>query len=157
MSVKCAGIALAETLLAVVASAVLATLAVAIWQSQTVARHVASAAQDVRPVMEAVARAYSESGEPPRKRSDAGLDPDPASHRFRYLESVDVRDGVVSLYFGHRANPSIAGHTLRLEPSLDHDETGVRWRCVEPSPDAGSAAVPRRHWPGICGDDSREK
>lgn len=144
------GISLPETLLAVATSAVLASLAVAIWQSQTVARHVASASADVRPIMRAVADTYLESGEPPRAHADAGVDPDPASHRSRYLESVDVRNGVISLYFGHRANPSIAGRTLRLEPILDHASSSIQWNCLEPVQGASSASVPSRHWPDIC-------
>ena len=150
MTSRHVGVTLPETLLAVITSSVLAALAVAVWQSQTVARHVTSAADDVQPIMDAVAQAYTASAEPPRQRADAGLDPDPAAHRSRYLESVDVRDGVVSLYFGHRANPSIAGRTLRLESSLDINGERVHWHCGDTVPDAGSAAVPRRHWPDIC-------
>ena len=145
-----AGISLPETLLAIATTAILAALAVAVWQTHTVARHVDSAVDVVRPILTVVARAYLESGEPPRRNADAGLAADPASHRSRYLESVDVRDGTVSLYFGHRANPSIAGRTLRIEARLDEARAQVLWQCLEVSPDDRSPALPRRYWPELC-------
>jgi hypothetical protein len=82
------------------------------------------------PVKLAVGDAYSRTGKLPEDNRAAGLPP-PAAIRSRYVTSINIRNGVISIllsdYIG--GYPSMDGVTLTLTPAKITPEA-IEWKCA---------------------------
>src|SRR5690606_7471728 len=111
--------------------------------------------------------AFLNTGEAPADRAAAGMSALPEDTQGKYVQSVDVQDGVVIVTFGNEVNRIIDGLTLTLTPYETANLTVV-WRCGNAAQPAntqemgtagnGNAAtyiaptVPNNYLPASCRD-----
>jgi Tfp pilus assembly protein PilE len=122
---------------------ILAAIAVPAYQDYVIRSQVSEGLILAGPTRAMVADAYAQSGQWPDPES---LDVEGA----RYVESVQVGDGVISIRYGKGAHPSIAGSTLSLHAT--GSPTGeVTWDCgyASPASRAGTDVSPK-HLPSEC-------
>lgn len=127
---------------AVATVGILAAIAIPAYQDYTIRAQVTEGLNLAAPVKAAVAESYASRGALPRDRGAAGLPPPPAADTARYVDTLDVAGGVISMTFGKEANARIRGKTLVLSPyTTSGGDLG--WRCgYAPLPAGARALVP---------------
>jgi hypothetical protein len=86
------------------------------------------------PTKARVAAAFLADGEAPADRLEAGLSGAAGDSAGKYVTSVGVTDGVITVTYGYSASAQIAGLTFTMTP-YETSNFGVVWRC-------GSAPAP---------------
>ena len=89
----------------------------------------------------AVGEFYLSTGSFPADNLEAGVVA-PLEIKGRYVHSVTIANGVISVEYGGESVPEIAGRTLELVPK--GVEKGVGWSCV------GTYIAPQ-YLPDVCG------
>ena len=148
-----------ELLGALLLTALLASIAIALMQTLAIREQVQQALDDSLPIQHAVARHILELGDVPEDEADAGLDPRTGETVSKFLQGARVSRGRIVLVFGKQAHQRIAMSQLALTPYLD-EEGRLGWRCgngAEPggkpvvaeadSPDSG---IPLYYLPAKC-------
>lgn len=82
---------------------------------------------------------YLESGEMPKDNAAMGQPPPPEWHT-KALNSVEIKDGAITLVFNQSSG--VEGGILRLVPDLSRPHIGVEWNCVTPSYPAIKTIMP---------------
>jgi type IV pilus assembly protein PilA len=82
----------------------------------------------------AVAETFLNRGTAPANRTVAGMSPTATDTNGKYVASVEVTNGTITVTYGHEANSQINTQTLNLVPYITNDRS-VAWKC-------GGAAVP---------------
>jgi hypothetical protein len=134
---------------AVVFIGILAAIAIPAYQDYTIRSQVTQGLNLAARAKVAVVDAYQRSESWPEDAVAAGLDAADLSGRF--VESIDVTEGVVLVRFGNGAHAAIAGHTVALHPVVD--EGGIQWICgyAESGDDAPALTdIPQRYLPAVC-------
>jgi Tfp pilus assembly major pilin PilA len=130
---------------------ILAAIAIPAYQDYTIRSQVTEGLVLAAPVKEAVAIAYAESESWPADLMEAGLEGE--EFRGTYVDSIEVRDGVVLIQYGDAAHASIAGGTLELRPASS-SSGDVRWSCgyAETPIDAPATLtdIPAKYLPSSC-------
>jgi len=113
---------------------VLAAIAIPAYTNYTIRAQVTEginmAAMAKAPIMDA----FLNDGEAPADRAAAGLSANATDTSGKYVQQVDVVDGVVVITFGLEASAIIAGGTVTLTP-YETANLGVVWRCgTAPAP-----------------------
>jgi type IV pilus assembly protein PilA len=123
-----AGFTLIELMIVVAIIGILAAIAIPAYQNYVVRAQVAEGINMVASGKASIGEAFVETGEAPAERENAGMTITPTDTNGKYVESVDVQDGVLIVVFGHDANIEIHGLTVTLTP-YETPELGVMWRC----------------------------
>ena len=128
------GFTLIELMIVVAIIGILASIAIPAYQSYTIRAQVTEglnmAAHAKTPIMDA----FLNNGEAPLDRSEAGMTPNPTDTNGKYVQQVDVDNGVVTVTFGYEVSALISGLTLTVTP-YETPGLGIVWRC-------GNAPVP---------------
>ena len=133
---RASGFTLIELMIVVAIIGILAAIAIPAYQNYVVRAQVAEGINMVAFGKASIADAFLDSGEAPPTRVSAGLTPTPTDTNGKYVESVDIDDGVLVVVFGNDANAAIHGLTVTLTP-YETREMGVVWTCGASTPPSG--------------------
>lgn len=137
------GFTLIELMIVVAIIAILATLAMPVYQEYVVRSQVTEAAALASGARTAVSEEYANTGTfVGITNSTAGLAV-AASITGRYVESVTAAGGVVAVLMGNDASDKISGSALDFSP-VDRDGS-IEWVCK-----AGTPAMEGKYLPSSC-------
>lgn len=132
------GFTLIELMIVVTIIGILASIAVAAYQTYTVRAQVTEGINMAGRAKVPVVEAYTNDGIAPANRAAAGLSPLPTDTRGSYVSQVDISNGRVEVTFGGpQAHVDIAGDTLSLTPYISGTNS-VAWRCGFAGPPGGA-------------------
>jgi prepilin-type N-terminal cleavage/methylation domain-containing protein len=110
------GFTLIELMIVVLIIGILAAVAIPSYQDYVIRSKLAEAAELVNPVRQAVSQYYDRWGQFPKNNASAGL---PAANALRgkYVDEIEVRDGVVGLLLNHVKPGTIDGKHIFFRPA----------------------------------------
>jgi len=122
------GFTLIELLIAVAIIGILALVAIPAYQTYLIRSQVTEGITLAQAAKTSVADAFIVNGVAPSDREAVGMSPDASDTQGRFVSSVAVNNGVVTVTFGNDSSAAIEDLTLSLTP-YETDTLGVVWRC----------------------------
>ena len=129
------GFTLIELMIVVAIIGILAAIAVPAYQNYTIRVQVSEGISLVAAAKTTVSEQFLHTGRAPVDRPSVGMTANDTDTNGKYVTSVGVNNGVITITYGNEANALIAGTTLSLTP-YETTEEGVVWRCGS-APDPG--------------------
>jgi type IV pilus assembly protein PilA len=161
------GFTLIELMIVVAIIGILAAIAIPAYQDYTIRSQVSEGLTLASDVKAGIAEYTAQTGDWPADLAEAGLGSGAATDKSgRYVLSIDVQDGTVTITYGNDANSRIDGETLAIQP-FTNNNGDVVWKCgnasdpdgasVNSQPDgsgidspAGTTSVLDKHLPASC-------
>jgi len=122
------GFTLIELMIVVAIIGILAAIAIPAYQDYTIRAQVTEGLNLAAPAKASVAEYYANTGNWPVDNTAAGIDPTPANIQGKYVQSVTVAGGEITIKYGNQANQKIQNDTLSLFPGTDVN-SDVAWVC----------------------------
>ena len=121
------GFTLIELMIVVAIIGILAAIAIPAYQDYTIRSQVTEGLNLAAAAKASVTESFANNGTWPLDNAAAGLNI-PTDIAGKYVTSVTITDGTITIAFGNQVNAVIAGETLGLEPGLSLNNDVV-WRC----------------------------
>lgn len=119
------GFTLIELMIVVAIIGILASIAIPAYMNYTTRAQVVEAMTLAGSVKTSMAESYAATGEWPASLSAAGVDAEPSG---KYVERLEVANGVILAHFGDSANSRIKGGILAIAPGVGAGGQ-VLWTC----------------------------
>ena len=137
------GFTLIELMIVVAIIGILAAIAIPAYQDYTIRAQVSEGLNLSGGAKAAVTEFFQDRGVMPANNLEAGL-ADAADIEGKYVLTVTVDAGVISVAYGNDAHAIITGQTIELDPDTTAPGS-VQWDCASPA-----AAIENRHLPAAC-------
>jgi type IV pilus assembly protein PilA len=128
------GFSLIELMIVVAIIGILAAMAIPAYQNYVIRGQVSEGLQFASSIKVPIADTFINDGVAPADRTAAGISPTATDSRGRYVQSVDVNNGVIVITYGNSASALIMGLTLTMTP-YETPGRDLVWRCgTSPAP-----------------------
>jgi type IV pilus assembly protein PilA len=137
------GFTLIELMIVVAIIGILAAIAIPAYQDYTIRSQVSEGLSLAGAAKAAVAESFSQTGVAPTNRTVAGMSANGNDTQGKYVTSVNVAAGTITITYGNEANAKITAagqNTLTLTP-YESVDASVIWRCGNAIPPTGAAGL----------------
>jgi type IV pilus assembly protein PilA len=125
------GFTLIELLIVIIIIGILAAIAIPAYQDYTIRSQVSEGLTLAGAAKAAVAESFSQTGIPPANRTAAGMSATATDTSGKYVKSVEVTTGTITIAYGNDANAKITAagaEELSLTP-YETPDASVAWQC----------------------------
>jgi type IV pilus assembly protein PilA len=128
MNPRQSGFTLIELMIVIAIIGILASLAVAAYQTYAVRAQVTEGINMAAGAKVPIVDAFNMTGEPPAGRPEAGMSTLATDTKGKYVASMNIVNGRVDVTFGHDAHVDIFDETISFTP-YTAGAGSIVWRC----------------------------